>query len=207
MKRTTRSDAGRPRDLPRTVAWPLPPPGRPRYSWLLRTGFRLWLLRRLLRRALPLLPPAGTVLDLGAGSGTDLEELRLLWGEGRDARSVLVEAQREMLGPLRDLAAGSPATHVVRADVTRLPFRDASASVVLSIGMLCCVAEESVADAVGESARVLAPGGILVLGVPRWRGRRDEASTTASGLVRRAGGRPGHAVFQKPLYRAAPLDP
>jgi ubiquinone/menaquinone biosynthesis C-methylase UbiE len=193
----------RPADLPSTVAWPLPPPGRPRYAWMLGLGIRRWQLRRLLRRGVPYLRSPRVILDLGAGTAADAQELEGMLPTRERRRCVLLDAQRAMLTTTPERFALRSARPVpgerVVGDVTRLPFPDGRADVVLSIGLLCCVDASSVAQAAAESARVLAPGGILLLGVPRWRGASDEAVTRATGLLRRTGGRAGHAVFQKPL--------
>lgn len=205
MKARASRGRGRPADLPSSVRWPLPPPGRARYAWMLDLGVRRWFLRRLLRRAQPFLPPAPRVLDLGAGTGADLAELRRTEPRLGADRAVLVDAQRAMLtGRNPPDASAKLLDGRVLGDVAQLPFRDGTFQVVLSVGLLCCVSEGSVPSAVRETARVLAPGGILVLSVPRWRGTADERATRASGLTRLAGGRPGSAVFRKRLY---PTDP
>jgi len=153
--------------------------------------------------ALPILGEARLLVDLGAGTGADAEELDRLEPHPGSRRYLLVDAQSEMLRlgeSHRRTGDGSPlAGGALVGDVTRLPLRDGSADVVLSLGLLCCVEEAAVPRAIQETTRILAPGGWLILAVPRWRGRADEAATRATGLVRRAGGRPGRAVFQKPL--------
>jgi SAM-dependent methyltransferase len=193
----------RPQGLPRTVRWPLPPPGRPRCSWILGIRVRRWQLRRLLRPALPYLRTSRVIADLGAGTGADAEEFDRLVPPA-DVRSfLLVDAQTAMLrsGELARKSRSAPGWFggPVVADVSRLPFRDGAADVVLSIGLLCCVDEAAIGRAVEESTRILAPGGILILGVPRWRGRMDERAISATGLVRIAGRRPGRGIFQKRL--------
>jgi SAM-dependent methyltransferase len=200
----TRRRGARPPGLSRSVAWPLPPPGRPQHAWVLNSRLRRWLLRRLLRRAVPWLGAPRTVLDLGAGTAADLAELHRLAPSLAGAEAVLVEAQPEMLRRQVRLPAGIARPRPLVADAAELPLRDASFDLVLSIGFLCCVAEDRIQDAVSETSRVLAPGGVLVLGVPRWRGAVDEASTRASGLERLEGGRPGQAIFRKPLNGPAP---
>jgi SAM-dependent methyltransferase len=83
------------------------------------------------------------------------------------------------------------------ADSVRLPLRDGAADAVLSLGVLCCMEDASLGAAVAEVARVLRPGGWLLLGVPRRRGRSDERRVEEAGLVKRGGERPGIAIFQK----------
>jgi ubiquinone/menaquinone biosynthesis C-methylase UbiE len=96
----------------------------------------------------------------------------------------------------RDRGAG-PSLAV--ADAVALPLRDGSADALLSLGVLCCMTEEGVDEAVREAWRVVRPGGHVVLAVPRWRGREDEERHMRLGFVRVAGRRPGRAVFRKPL--------
>ncbi len=197
-----RGTGDRPAELARSVRWPLPPPGRVRYSGLLGLGIRRWLLRRRLRAAAPFLPRQPRVVDLGAGTGTDLEELRRVYPGLSAPRTILVEAQVGMLARVPPAVGRSAGTERVQADGARLPLRDASADLVLSFGYLCCVDDGALPRAVAESVRVLAPGGVLLLGVPRWRGRSDEALHRAAGLERLAGGRPGHAVYRRPPFPA-----
>ena len=90
-------------------------------------------------------------------------------------------------------------TDRVRGDAADLPLRSESIDVVLSIGVLCCMSDAAVPAAVAETHRVLRPGGLLLFGVPKGRGERDEARWRAIGLERVATVRPGRSLFQKPL--------
>jgi SAM-dependent methyltransferase len=109
-----------------------------------------------IRRVHATVPAGSAVLDVGGGNG----RWRRLLGVGGDYT-------------VADIAAPDPAslepdvTHVV-ADATSLPFADSSFGLVLMIEMLQYVAEP--ATAVAEGARVLAPGGALVLATRQaWR--------------------------------------
>lgn len=105
-------------------------------------------------------PLAGKrVLDAGTGDGTyALEAAR------RGAADVVgVDADPSMLGAarVRVRAAGvSVGFHEGRIEA--LPFPDGSFDVVLAVTVLCFVRDPPVA--VKEAARVIAPGGALVLG-------------------------------------------
>ncbi len=85
------------------------------------------------------------------------------------------------------------------ADATDLPVRSASVDVVLSLGVLCCMADVAVPAAVAETVRVLKPGGYLLFGVPLWRGTVDDARWRSAGLGTVVSLRPGRGLFQKTL--------
>jgi SAM-dependent methyltransferase len=87
----------------------------------------------------------------------------------------------------------------VVGDAADLPVRSESVDVVLSLGLLCCVADASVPAAVAETVRVLKPGGWLLFAVPRRRGADDDARWRAAGLRPIATLRPGRGLFQKAL--------
>jgi ubiquinone/menaquinone biosynthesis C-methylase UbiE len=89
------------------------------------------------------------VLDLGAGTGH-----YAFWAMAHGARSaVALDFAREML-------AGAPRPAVV-ADATRLPFRDGSFDLVVAALLLSFVGDR--AALLREAARVLSPGGCVVL--------------------------------------------
>lgn len=101
------------------------------------------------------------LLDLGTGTG------RYASGAARAGAQVTgVDASPAMLALARANATGYPVT-LVQADMTALPFDDAYFDAVLIVTGLCSVARP---DAVlHEAARVLRPGGRLVVGeLNRW---------------------------------------
>jgi SAM-dependent methyltransferase len=132
--------------------------------------------------------------DLGGAASTDFyrdNEVRLLssqvpdwrgvrvlktdlWDEARNTRIMQWAADQgaEVFGidissPTVGLARGQFAPGALKtslADVRRLPFTDASFDVVYSMGTIEHFDESE--DAVREMARVLKPGGRLILGVP-----------------------------------------
>lgn len=109
-----------------------------------------------LREAL-LAQARGRTLELGAGTGLNLAHYPA------DVRDLtLSEPEAPMARRLeRHLAeAGRPAT-IVRAPAEALPFPDGSFDTVVSTLVLCTVADP--ARALAEVARVLAPGGRLLL--------------------------------------------
>ncbi len=71
----------------------------------------------------------------------------------------------------------------IQADGVALPFRDASAELVLSLGVLCCTAPGAVPGAIREIDRVLRPGGRLAFAAPRRHIALLEPLLFAQGLV------------------------
>ncbi|MCI4327532.1 MAG: class I SAM-dependent methyltransferase [Thermoplasmata archaeon] len=186
----------------RSMKWPPPPPGRPEWAWLLQLPPRGWMLRQLLRPAALSLPDGALVVSVGGGPGYEFEQLDRLRPPGQRWRFVLLDAQGAMLDHAKARAARRPqfvAPALSRGDAVALPFRSGAVDVVVSLGVLCCMTEPGVDLAVEETWRAVCPGGFVVLSVPRWRGAADEARHLRTGFVRRAGWRPGRAVFQKPL--------
>jgi SAM-dependent methyltransferase len=99
---------------------------------------RAWLARRLLRIA-----PDGPVLDVGAGEGTLVQALR---GAGREALGLERRAHGE---------------HVVDRDISELDRGWAAVVFWHSLEHL-----PDPARALREAARLLAPGGVLVVALP-----------------------------------------
>ena len=103
------------------------------------------------------------ILDVGCGDGT-----LVFAAAAKGARVTGIDPDPAMLSAARARAteAGLPATFI-EARVERLPFADASFDIVASVTVLCFVSDA--AGAVAEMARVLRPGGQLVLGeLGRW---------------------------------------
>lgn len=104
------------------------------------------------RRAALLADVAGDVLELGGGTGANLEHY------GPDVRLVVTEPDTHMR---RLLARKAPTASLVAAVAERLPFRAGSFDAVVSTFVLCSVREPG--KALAEVARVLRPGGRLVV--------------------------------------------
>ncbi|MCI4330974.1 MAG: class I SAM-dependent methyltransferase [Thermoplasmata archaeon] len=188
---------------PDSVRGRIPLPGRPRWAWLLGTGLRRWRIRRILRSVVPHVASGSTILDVGSGPGYDAEELARLLPRGQVGRWVLLDPQPEMLAQARRNLARPPTPEgpwaLIVGDAAALPLRDGSADVVLSLGVLCCMAEGSVPAAIAETTRALRPGGWLVFGIPPWRreGDIERWEQAGVGLVSRP--RRGAALLQKRL--------
>lgn len=124
------------------------------------------------------LPAGATVLDVGTGSGRDLARLR---AAGMAAVGVDLSA-----GMLRNATRHGP---VAQADMRALPWPDATVDGILSAASLLHLPADAGAETVAEFARVLRPGGTLVVSVVEGDGVR----TSGDGRF-----------FQH--YRAAELD-
>ena len=102
--------------------------------------------------------PGAVAVDLGAGEGNDVADLRSALGPA--ACLVAVDLRASALRAL--LRSGAPAGAVV-AHASRLPFRDGSVDLVLQSTMLSSVlSAERRAAIVGEVRRVLGRGGRFV---------------------------------------------
>ncbi|MFZ0699277.1 MAG: class I SAM-dependent methyltransferase [Thermoplasmata archaeon] len=181
------------------MRWPLAWSSRPSSAWLQRLPGRRIRLRDLLRAAERGLPAEAVVYDAGGGTGYPLRLFSAAEG-GRSHRTyVLAEPQREMRDRAHRVAAveGAPEIRRVQADGVALPFRDASADLVLSIGVLCCTAPEAVPRAIREIDRVLRRGGRLAFAVPRRHGAEMERLLMSGGfhIVERV--RRNRTLFEK----------
>ena len=139
-------------------------------------GPRLALVERLLDRHGP--APGALVLDVGCGTGSLLDPLRR-----RGYRPLGLDVRPEGLASVR---ARDPDAWLVQAEADHLPLRDGSVDAVVALDVLEHVDDRAV---LAEVARVLRPGGLLVVSVPAYPwlwSRRDEDA----GHLRRYG-RPG----------------
>ena len=106
------------------------------------------------RRAL-LAGVSGRVLEIGAGTGTNLRHYPAAVSE-----VVAVEPEPYLRARLAEAApSAAPAVRVVDAAAERLPFNDGAFDAAVASLVLCSVAEP--ARALAELARVLRPGGEL----------------------------------------------
>jgi len=133
----------------------------------------------------------GRLLELGVGTGRIALPLHR-----RGRRIVGVDLSLPMLDRYRAKAAalGLPAPAVLRADATRLPFRDACVDAVLEVHVLHLV--PGWRRALAEARRVLRPGGMVLVGRgggrdhgdgpgEQVRRRLDELVAAAGGDTRR----------------------
>lgn len=147
----------------------------------------------LLRPALP--SRAVASLDAGCGTGANLERLAGL------GPAVGVDLSAEAIAFCRARGVA-----VVRGSILALPFADASVDVVTSFDVLYHRWVEDDRQAVVELARVLRPGGVLLVRVPALRmlwGAHDEEVHSRHrytrgelvALVRQAGLEPVRATY------------
>jgi SAM-dependent methyltransferase len=135
-----------------------------------------------------------TILDCGCGTGHNLRTLLQPLGVtyGMDLTAAGLDLARRTGRPL------------VRADATRIPFSSNTFDIVTSFDMLQCVPDDT--SALGEIARVLAPGGHFVGSVAALEVLHGDHSVlseevrryTRAGLVEqieRAGLRPLHVSY------------
>jgi ubiquinone/menaquinone biosynthesis C-methylase UbiE len=132
-------------------------------SWLLAAIYDA-SMRRTERACLSdwrrelLAPLGGSVLEIGAGTGASLPFYPRAIG-----RLVTTDPDRSMLARLSRSVSDRPPPvrpEIVRADSEHLPFEDASFDHVVSMLVLCSVADQ--ARTLAEVRRVLRPRGTLV---------------------------------------------
>ncbi len=106
---------------------------------------------------------SGRVLEIGCGSGRITEKI-----VRRSSETLLVDLSSNMLdftkARVQEAATGPITTHV--ASAYELPLETASVDSVVSINVLSHM--ETPADFMSEVARVVRPGGSVVLNFPIW---------------------------------------
>lgn len=145
--------------------------------WLVHVACSGRTFRRMRAQIVPL--GAGTIVDVGCGSGTNFAH----HDAARAARVIAVDPAASALAMARRRAARLPfAVDFVEAGAERLPLETASADTAILAYTLCTVPEP--AEALAEIRRVLKPGGRLLF------------------LEHGVSDRPRAAAFQRRLNRA-----
>ncbi len=135
------------------------------YRKLAETEDRMWYFRALNRRMVHWLAKlqsdrAARALDAGCGTGGLIKSLRAVnpgWRTtGLDFMPLACELARERTG-----------AEIVQGSITSLPFGDAAFDAVVSADVVCQV--EDHAQALREFARVVRPGGAVLVNVPAYR--------------------------------------
>jgi SAM-dependent methyltransferase len=125
----------------------------------------VWTRRALVEEVGPAIGPDAVIADLGCSSGYLLEDLRARW-----PNALLVGVDLVAAG-LRAASTNVPEAELLLADVTRLPFGDASVDAIVSANLLEHVPDD--AAALAEVTRILRPGGRASLIVPAGPGLYD----------------------------------
>lgn len=132
---------------------------------MLYDRFQTWSRKRVAAWQPPAgwldIPAGGTALDVGAGPGNVTAALAR--AAGPSGLALGIDISEPMLARAVHAAAG-PNTGFLRADAQRLPFRDDTFDMVISIAAFQLIPDP--AAALSEINRVLRSGGRLVLMVP-----------------------------------------
>jgi SAM-dependent methyltransferase len=134
----------------------------------------------LIERHRALLPPHPILLDAGCGTGFVARRLAAL------GKVVAVDVS-EHAAEYWKTPPRPPKPRFVRASVTALPFRDRAFDLVVSLDVLYHRAVGDDLAAARELARVLRPGGLLLLNLPAYeflQSRHDRAIHTARRYTR-----------------------
>ena len=120
-----------------------------------------WISRQRFRLVISLLPkaPIVRVLEIGYGSGVFLPELARY---AREVTGLDVHAESERVAQC--LAKMRVRAQLHSASAVEMPFADGHFDVVVSVSCLEFISDLSAA--VGEIARVLAPGGAFIVVIP-----------------------------------------
>lgn len=113
-----------------------------------------------------------TILDAGCGTGAILEQL------GHQEKNIGVDLAPEAIS----LCHRRGLNNVQQADISALPFADASFDAVICSSVLYHEWVKDVAGALRELHRVLRPGGLLLVNLPAFRflhSAHDDAVLTA----------------------------
>jgi SAM-dependent methyltransferase len=134
--------------------------------------------------------PGELVLDMGCGGG---RHAFALYKQGARVIALDMDAAElkdvaGMFAALADEVPGQAAAQAVRGNAYQLPFADGTFDKVVAAEVLEHLPEDALA--MGELARVLKPGGLMAVTVPRWGPERlcwalsDDYHSNEGGHVR-----------------------
>jgi SAM-dependent methyltransferase len=120
---------------------------------------------------------------------------------------VGLDLSAAMLRKLAEKSSGLPSFPVLRADATRLPFRDGVFGGAIARHVLHLIPRWQ--DAVAELVRVVRPGGVLLLNIGTEGGRWEELQRRLETAAGPGSGRVGltaadHALLDETLRRLGP---
>jgi ubiquinone/menaquinone biosynthesis C-methylase UbiE len=112
------------------------------------------------------LPPRGVVLDLGCGKAEDLRLLATTY-PSEALRFIALDASQATLAQAAERCRDDSRIAFLEHRITeQLPFSDGSVDLVYSNNLLECIGDRT--RFAGEVARVLRPGGLVVIGHWDW---------------------------------------
>lgn len=139
----------------------------PDWSFLYRTSYeerlQSYWTQKLWEAIARFIPERTRTLEIGSGPGA----ITALLAKLRGCRSIGLDISEEAVRYAQGLARfiGSKA-EFVRGDAFRLPFSDNSFDVVFSTGVIEHWPEKQTFSSVKEHARVVKPGGLVIISVP-----------------------------------------
>jgi len=146
--------------------------------------------------------PGGAVLDIGCGPGVTVEHL-----VSRGCHVSGVDLSEEMIAECRRAFGHLPAATFSVGRIERLAFPDGVFDTVICMGVVEYIADD--ATAVREMARVLKPGGTVLISLPNrwspfrlWRRHVFRRATDAVRTLLGRGPRQGlfHREYHPPAY-------
>lgn len=127
-----------------------------------------WQTRSLVDTAQLQLKPKQKLLDIGCGTGTDLEKLFTRYGESVELYGI--EPSKDMLKQMSQTVSGSQNVHLSNASADKLPYDDGFFDYVTCSLVLHHLSDNDQQKALQEMHRVLKPGGRVLIkewGKPR----------------------------------------
>ena len=112
-------------------------------------------LRGMLTEFMAAMPDNARVLDIGCGTGANMQALNIASGIDYSTEAVEFCRQRNL-------------TETAAASATALPFASESFDAAISCDVLCHHSIQDKSQMIRESARVLRPGGFLLLNLPAY---------------------------------------
>lgn len=120
-----------------------------------------WQTSSLVDTTLLRLKPKQRLLDVGCGTGTDLEKLFVRYGESVELYGV--EPSKDMLQQLSQSVSESQTVYLSNATADKLPYADSFFNYVTCSLVLHHLSDDDQQKALQEMYRVLIPGGRVLV--------------------------------------------